>query len=85
MAKRRKLVGNYSKVARERAAQLSAKQSEVTISEDVFNTQTATEMALSAHTISIDATYARRPDGSLWIWSDRRQAWVQIDFQEPTK
>lgn len=50
-----------------------------------FNTQTATQMALSAHTISIDATYARRPDGSLWIWSDRRQAWVQIDFQEPTK
>lgn len=47
-----------------------------------LNTMTATQMALTAHNLSPDATYARRADGSLWIWSDRRGAWIQIDFQE---
>ncbi len=50
-----------------------------------FNTRSAYEMALSSHNLSADGTYARTSDGSLWIWSDRRSAWVQIDFQEVVK
>jgi len=44
-----------------------------------YNLRTAREMALEPHTLSADATYARTADGSLFIWSDRREGWVQID------
>ena len=44
-----------------------------------YNTKTAFEMALSSHNLSRDGKYARMSDGSLWIWSDVRDAWVQID------
>lgn len=43
------------------------------------NTKTAQEMARCSHNLSRDAKYSRMSDGSLWIWSDIRRAWVQID------
>jgi hypothetical protein len=46
-----------------------------------YKVMTAYDMALTEHKLSPDATYARTSDGALWIWSDRRQGWVQIDFE----
>jgi hypothetical protein len=43
------------------------------------NTMTAFDMALRSHNLSEDGKYARETNGNLWIWSDRREAWVQID------
>jgi hypothetical protein len=45
-------------------------------------TRTAFDMALTPHNCSQDGKYARCADGSLWIWSDRKEVWIQIDMDE---
>lgn len=44
-----------------------------------MNLLSAKEMALRPHNLSQDAKYARETNGNLWIWSDSRNSWVQID------
>ena len=54
--------------------------------EATTNTKTAREMALTPHRLSGKAAcYARCEDGGLWIWSDSRANWTQIDKEKIKK